>query len=92
MVRKKYALEDVVTGLVFTPKENGHGLDMDLHGSLAGILTIAARSTKTKREKQELIQQVVSVAEGCDRYTEEVQDILVVFGAPVAGSSLNIVI
>ncbi|MCL4678076.1 MAG: recombinase family protein [Alphaproteobacteria bacterium] len=70
-------IRSLVEKIVFTPKENGHGLDMDLHGSLAGILTIAAGNTKTKSEKQELIQQVVSVAEGCDRYTDEVQDILV---------------
>jgi site-specific DNA recombinase len=62
--------------IVLTPKQNGYGMDVDLHGSLAGILTVASKH-KDKAKRAEIIQQVISVAEGCDRYAQDMQDKMV---------------
>lgn len=69
-------LRGLIEKIVISPKEDGQGVHVDLYGSLAGILTIAA-SNKTKSEKRELIQQVMSVAEGCDRQASDMQEVMV---------------
>lgn len=71
-------LRGLIDKITVTPKECGCGVHVDLHGSLAGILSIAA-GNKTNAEKNELIQQVKSVAEGCDRLTSDVQNVVVVY-------------
>lgn len=73
------AIRGLVDKITIVPKADGEGVDIDLHGNLAGILTIAA-GNKTKSEKNELIQQVVSVAEGCDRLTSDIQTVMVAGG------------
>ncbi len=70
-------IRSLIVKIILTPKEKGRGLDMDLHGDLAGILSIAASNTKDKAEKREIIQQVMTVAEGCDSHLPELQDKLV---------------
>ncbi len=70
-------IRSLVDKIVFTPKLNAPGLDIDLYGSLAGILTIAADHNTRAEQKNEMIQQVMSVAVGCDRYALEAQDIMV---------------
>lgn len=62
--------------LVLTPKKNGGGMDIDLHGSLAGILTVASKH-QDRAKRAEIIQQVMSVAEGCDRHALDMQDKMV---------------
>lgn len=69
-------LRALMDKIVLTPKQNGYGLDIDLHGSLAGILTVASKH-KDKAKRAEIIQQVVSVAEGCDRYDLDMQETVV---------------
>ncbi len=69
-------LRGLVEKIAIIPKGEGQGVDIDLHGNLAGILTIAAKN-KTKSEKIELIQQVESVAEGCNRLTSDMQKVMV---------------
>jgi site-specific DNA recombinase len=69
-------LRALMDKIVLTPKQHGYGLDIDLHGSLAGILTVASKH-KDKAKRAEIIQQVVSVAEGCDRYDLDMQETVV---------------
>ncbi len=69
-------LRSLMDKIVLTPKKNSYGMDIDLHGSLAGILTVASKN-KDKTKRAEIIQQVMSVAEGCDRYAHDMQDKMV---------------
>ena len=71
--------------IVLTPKQKDCGMDIDLHGSLAGILTVASKH-KDKAKRAEIIQQVISVAEGCDRYSQNMQETVVAD----AGIELNL--
>lgn len=77
------AIRGLVEKTTISPKAAGDGVDIGLHGNLAGILTFAA-GNKSKFEKIELILKVVSMGEGCDRLTSDIQTVM------VAGQDLNL--
>ena len=57
-------LRSLIDKIVLKPKECGKEYAIDLHGDLAGILTVASGKNKKIREDDPMVQQVKNMIEG----------------------------
>ncbi|MEB3246224.1 MAG: recombinase family protein [Vampirovibrionales bacterium] len=57
-------IRSLVEKIVLTPNASGTGLRVDLHGDLAGILSMATKDGRKAGEQETLIHQVALVANG----------------------------